>query len=55
MQPLAKLLATLLGHVGPVTSVAFSPDGLQIVVASFGGAPRAYRVIMLSELAEILK
>lgn len=47
-------LATLQGHTGSVESAAFSPDGQRIVTASADHTARVFRVVTLSEIADLL-
>jgi WD40 repeat protein len=49
-----QLLATLQGHTKAVWTAAFSPDGQRIVTASGDETARVFRVVTLSEIAEVL-
>jgi WD40 repeat protein len=50
-----QLLATTLqGHTDSVRSAVFSPDGQCIVTASEDQTARVFRVVALSEIAELL-
>ena len=52
-RPTANCVATLEGHTGFVWHAAFSPDGQRIVTASKDKTARVYRVVMLSNIAEL--
>ena len=49
-----QLLATLQGHTNAVQSAVFSPDGQRIVTASEDKTARVFRLVTLSEIAELL-
>ena len=49
-----QLLAKLEGHILLVRQAAFSPDGLRIVTASDDKTARIYRVVTLSDIAQLL-
>jgi WD40 repeat protein len=49
-----QLQAKLEGHTDAVWHAAFSPDGQRIVTASADGTARVYRVVTLSDIAELL-
>jgi WD40 repeat protein len=49
-----QLQATLQGHTDRVSSAVFSPDGERIVTASADNTARVFRVVTLSEIAELL-
>jgi WD40 repeat protein len=49
-----QLLATLQGHTAPVSSAVFSPDGQRIVTAGGDQTARVFRVVTLSELADLI-
>jgi WD40 repeat protein len=49
-----QLLAALQGHTSFVCSAVFSPDGQRIVTSSYDRTARVFRVVTLSEIAELL-
>lgn len=49
-----QLSATLQGHTGNVVNAVFSPDSQRIVTASGDQTARLFRVVALSEIAELL-
>jgi WD40 repeat protein len=49
-----QLLAKLEGHTDHVMHAAFSPDGQRIVTASYDKTARVYRILTLSDIAELL-
>jgi WD40 repeat protein len=49
-----QLLAKLEGHTARVNRAVFSPDGQRIVTASDDATARVYRVLLLSDLVDLL-
>jgi len=49
-----QLLATLKGHSGSVLSAVFSPDGQRILTASADHTARVFRLVTLSDVADLL-
>jgi WD40 repeat protein len=49
-----QLLAKLEGHTDTVCDAAFSLDGRRVVTASEDHTARIYRVVTLSDIAELL-
>jgi len=47
-------VVTLQGHTEDVVSAVFSPDGQRIVTASGDKTARVFRVVTLSEVANLL-
>jgi WD40 repeat protein len=50
-----QLASELKGHTDRVLHAEFSPDGQRILTASDDGTARVYRLITLSDVAEILR
>lgn len=50
-----QLLTKLEGHTGNVKDANFSPDGQRVVTASEDKTARVYRVVTLSDIAELLR
>jgi len=49
-----QLLAMLQGHTPTVLKAVFSPEGERIVTASEHNTAHVFRVVTLSEIAELL-
>jgi WD40 repeat protein len=49
-----QLIAILQGHTDKLETAVFSPDGQRIVTASADHTARVFRVVTLSEIADLL-